>query len=167
MREATLCFLIKEDPPGEILLGFKKVGFGADKYNGIGGKVEAGEAIAAAAARELEEETGVVVSEVDLRRVGHLTFTFPAKPAWDQVVHVFLATRWQGEPMESREMVPTWFGVDDIPYERMWADDRHWLRRVLSGERIRGRFTFKADNESIEELEVESWDSHTSTGIDI
>jgi 8-oxo-dGTP pyrophosphatase MutT (NUDIX family) len=166
MREATLCFLIRGDPPYEILLGFKKVGFGANKYNGIGGKVEAGEAIVVAAARELEEETGVVVSEADLRRVGHLTFIFPAKPAWDQVVHVFLARRWQGEATESREMVPTWFGVDDIPFERMWADDLHWLRRVLEGERIRGRFMFKADNESIEELEVESWDGHTSTGID-
>jgi 8-oxo-dGTP pyrophosphatase MutT (NUDIX family) len=157
MRHATLCFLIKEDPPQEILLGFKKVGFGAGKYNGFGGKVQADETIAMAAVRELEEETGVSVREVNLQRMGHLTFLFSATPDWDQVVHVYLARTWDGEPVESREMKPAWFAVDDIPFERMWQDDAHWLPRVLAGERIWARFTFKEDNETIDDLEIEIW----------
>lgn len=40
---------------GSVLLGWKKRGFGAFRYNGFGGKVEPGETVAAAAARELLE----------------------------------------------------------------------------------------------------------------
>lgn len=157
MRDRTLCFLIRGNPPTDILLGFKKIGFGAGKYAGIGGKVEPGETIAMAAARELEEETGIQVSEKDLQQVGHLTFLFPASPDWSQVVHVFLATTWNGEPVESEEMMPAWFKVNDIPFERMWQDNSHWLPRILAGERIRARFTFREDNETIGELEMETW----------
>lgn len=161
MQDRTLCFLMQGSPPTEILLGFKKAGFGARKYAGIGGKVEPGETVAMAAARELEEETGIQVSKKDLQHVGRLTFLFPASPDWSQVVHVFLATRWNGAPVESEEMMPVWFKVDDIPFERMWQDNFHWLPRILAGERIRARFTFKADNETIDELEMETWDSNS------
>jgi 8-oxo-dGTP pyrophosphatase MutT (NUDIX family) len=158
MQDRTLCFLIRGDPPIEVLLGLKKTGFGAGKYVGIGGKVEPGEMTAAAAIRELEEETGIWVSESDLQRVGCLTFLFPVSPDWSQVVHVFLATTWNGDPVESREMMPAWFRVDDIPFEQMWQDNVHWLPRILAGERIQASFTFKADNETVDELEIEAWD---------
>ncbi|KII91254.1 hypothetical protein PLICRDRAFT_173137 [Plicaturopsis crispa FD-325 SS-3] len=46
----TNAFIFKED---QILLGYKKRGFGIGKYNGFGGKVDAGETPAQAAAREL------------------------------------------------------------------------------------------------------------------
>ena len=82
MKEATLCLLIKENPPRRILLGFKKEGFGAGKVTGFGGKVEPGETPAAAAIRELEEETGIRVTIDDLQAVGQLEFLFPKRPAW-------------------------------------------------------------------------------------
>ena len=150
MRDRTLCFLIREIPATKVLLGFKKVRFGAGKYAGFGGRIEPGETIAAAAIRELEEETGVKVLEENLQRVGHLTFVFPAKPSWSQVVHVFLTTTWDGNPVESEEMMPVWFSVNGIPYEHMWQDAAHWLPHILAGERIRARFTFKEDNETVD-----------------
>jgi len=47
MKDRTLCFLMRGNPPSEVLLGFKKTGFGAGKYTGVGGKVEAGESMSA------------------------------------------------------------------------------------------------------------------------
>ena len=158
MIHATLCYLIRGNPPREILLGFKKVGLGAGKYGGFGGKIEAGETITMAAVRELHEETGVKVLEKDLQRMAHLTFLFPAKPDWSQVVHAFLATKWNGDPVESTEMIPAWFAIDDIPFEQMWQDVYHWLPRVLTGEQIQASFTFKEDNEAVDEVEIEPWD---------
>jgi 8-oxo-dGTP pyrophosphatase MutT (NUDIX family) len=155
MRDSTLCFLIRGDPPQEILLGLKKVRFGAGKYNGFGGKVHAGEAVHVAAARELHEETGVCVSPSDLQPVGRLAFSFPARPDWDQRVHVFLATGWEGTPVESEEMRPAWFPADRLPLDRMWQDDQHWLPRVLAGECVEARFTFQEDNETLAEFHVE------------
>ena len=154
MRDATLVFLIKGEPPSEILLGLKKAGFAQGKLNGFGGKVENGETIERAAVRELKEETGVQVSEQDLRRMAHLTFVFPAKPEWDQVVHVFLARQWEGEQAESAEMRPAWHSVSEIPFESMWQDDPHWLPLILRGKRIRARFTFQADNETVDQVEI-------------
>lgn len=154
MRDATLVFLVKGEPPSEILLGLKKAGFAQGKINGFGGKVQHGEPIAEAAVRELEEETGIRVLEQDLEKMAHLTFTFPVRPEWDQVVHVFLARRWKGEPMESGEMRPAWYKVNEIPFQSMWQDDPHWLPRVLAGEHIKARFTFQADNETVQALEI-------------
>ncbi len=157
MQQATLCFFVRGDPPAEVLLGLKKAGFGGGKYNGFGGKVEAGEAIVEAAVREVREEIGVEVAEKDLERLGHLTVRFPAQPEWDQVVHVFLAWQWAGSPRESQEMRPEWFGLKVIPYEAMWADDAHWLPWVLEGKRARSWFRFREDGETIEALKVEEW----------
>ncbi|GAJ07377.1 unnamed protein product, partial [marine sediment metagenome] len=57
MMNATLCFFIKENPK-LILLGMKKRGFGKDKYNGFGGKINPDETIEEAAVREVQEEIG-------------------------------------------------------------------------------------------------------------
>ena len=157
MQHATLCYLIRGSPPSEILLGLKKAGLGEGKYGGFGGKIEAGETVTMAAIRELWEETGIKVLEKDLQQMGHLTFLFPAEPDWSQVVHVFLATKWDGDPVESTEMIPAWFASADIPFQQMWQDVYHWLPRVLAGERIRAQFTFKADNETVDEVEIEPW----------
>jgi 8-oxo-dGTP diphosphatase len=157
MRDATLCFLVRGNPPAEILLGFKKAGFGAGKYNGFGGKVEAGETVESAAVREVEEEVGIRISEEHLQPVGRLTFLFPANPAWDKLAHVFLVTRWDGDPAESAEMKPAWFKVHEIPFERMWQGDVYWLPRVLAGERVQGYFAFGEDNETVTAWRVEVW----------
>ena len=84
MRDATLCFLIHGSPPRQVLLGLKKIGFGAGKYTGFGGKVQPGETPEAAAIRELEEEAGVQVHEKDLRPMGQFAFLFPAQSSWSQ-----------------------------------------------------------------------------------
>lgn len=154
LRDATLVFLTRGSPVAEILLGYKKAGFARGKFNGFGGKVENGETVAAAAIRELQEETGIRVLQPDLQPAAHLTFTFPARPEWDQVVHVFLATRWDGEPMETAEMRPAWYKVSEIPVHSMWQDDPHWLPLVLQGKRIRARFAFKPDNETIDQMDI-------------
>lgn len=80
----TLAFLVRErgsqaavPSSYEVLLGEKKRGFGMGKWNGFGGKVEPSDTtIAAAAAREIQEEANVSVHTNDLEPRGVLTFTF-------------------------------------------------------------------------------------------
>lgn len=155
MRDATLVFLLRGSPPHEILLGLKKSGLGEGKWNGFGGKVESNEPIANAAARELHEECGIEAGVADLHSVARIEFSFPFKPEWDQVVHAFVAYTWRGEPHESREMIPRWFATTAIPYDTMWADDKHWLPLALEGKHVQAKFTFKADNETVDSARVE------------
>ena len=157
MIDSTLCLPVRGDPPAEVLLGFKKAGFGAGKITGFGGKVEPGETVVAAARRELAEEVGLSAAEDDLRPAGRLTFSFPARPSWSQVVHVFRVTSWDGTPVESDEMCSAWFRADALPFACMWQDAPHWLPRILAGERLAERldlaFVFQDDNESIQTVE--------------
>ena len=164
MRKTTLCLLIEGAPPERILLGMKKVGFGAGKVTGFGGKIEPGETPAAAAIRELEEETGIRATSEDLQAVGQLQFLFPSTPGWSQVVHVFLSQRWLGRAREGREMKPVWYAVGEIPFEQMWHDAVYWLPRFLAGERIRGRFIFAEDNETLTEVSISDWEDWTEGG---
>lgn len=157
VQETTLCLLVRERPSPSVLLGLKKEGFGSGKYTGFGGKLEAAERPAVAAIRELEEETGIRVREEDLQPMGRLTFLFPFSPAWSQVVHVFRADKWKGSPREGREMKPVWFPVNRLPLDRMWQDGAYWLPPILEGKGILARFTFQADNETIDVVEIDTW----------
>jgi len=132
----TLCLLRKND---EILLGMKKYGFGAGRWNGFGGKVDAGETIEMAAKREVREEAGVEV--VDLEKFGIIEFEFKNNQEILEV-HIFKAEEFRGMPKESEEMRPQWFDIDKIPFDEMWPDDRFWLPLFLEDRKFRGKFIF-------------------------
>ena len=154
MKQATLCFLVNQEEQ-KILLGMKKRGFGIGKYNGFGGKKKENETIEQAAARELREESGVHVEEGLMSKVAELTFYFSLKPEWNQIVHVYLVYGWEGDVQESEEMKPEWFNFSDIPYSKMWQDDKYWLPLLLQGKRVTGTFHFGDDNESVVKYELQ------------
>lgn len=130
-------FLVKD---GQVLLAMKKRGFGANRWNGVGGKVDPGESVLQAAIRECREEIGVTPTEIT--KVAHQTFHFADPKQASIVNHTFIAHSWEGEPQETEEMAPQWFAVEDIPYDQMWEDDSHWLPLVLDGNKLVCCFTF-------------------------
>lgn len=137
LRQVSLVFLVQ---PGEVLLAMKKRGFGVGRWNGTGGKPEAGEKLEACAVRETEEEIGVTPRKLERRAV--LDFCFPHQPGWSQQVIVYFASEWEGEPQETEEMRPQWFSVSELPFGEMWPDDSLWLPRALAGESLQAEFLF-------------------------
>ncbi|MGP3534445.1 8-oxo-dGTP diphosphatase [Microbacterium sp. RD1] len=135
----------RADGGDEVLLGYKRTGLGLGKVVGIGGKVEAGESVREAAVREVHEETGLRIDAADLEAAGVLDYLFPTRPAWSQRSHVFTCRRWDGEPVETEEIVPAWFATADIPFDRMWDDAARWLPAVLAGGSIAATYTFGDD----------------------
>ncbi|MEJ7629508.1 MAG: NUDIX domain-containing protein [Nocardioidaceae bacterium] len=156
-----LCFLVRDGGDGStyVLLGKKKRGLGAGNVVGLGGKVEPNEDARAAAVREVAEESGVVVDPRDLEERAFIDFRFPTKPSWDQQAAVFVARRWQGDPVETDEITPTWYDVDAIPIDAMWSDARHWLPQVLAGRRLSADFTFQNDLRTLASARVDVEDS--------
>lgn len=146
-----LCLIIRpaSDGGSEVLLGFKKTGFGAGRWVGLGGHVENGEEFADAAAREVAEESSLVVEPSALTHLATLNFRFPARPSWDQVAEVFVATGFSGEPAESDEVIPRWFASTALPFDGMWDDARYWVPAVLAGRRVVADVTFADDCASV------------------
>ena len=137
MKKLLTLTIIHQHP--KVLLGMKKRGFGAGRWNGFGGKVGLAETIENAAKRELQEEAGIKV--VDLGKIGIIDFKFKGNPEILQV-HIFRADNFSGEPREGEEMKPQWFHVDEIPFKEMWSDDIYWMPLFLSGKKFRGKFLF-------------------------
>ncbi len=137
----TLC-IIHQHPM--VLLGMKKRRFGAGRWNGFGGKVFSTETIEDAAKREMREEAGIEVKNLD--KVGIVEFEFKDNPEILEV-HIFKSDNFSGEPAESEEMKPQWFHIDEIPFGDMWPDDIYWIPLFLSGKKFKGKFLFdESDN---------------------
>jgi 8-oxo-dGTP diphosphatase/2-hydroxy-dATP diphosphatase len=146
----TLCVIYKHP---KILLGMKKRGFGTGRWNGFGGKVKDGEDIEEAAERELQEEIGIDAQEME--KIGIINFEFKNSDEMPEV-HFFKVEDWNGEPRESDEMKPQWFNIDELPFDKMWPDDKHWMPLFLDDKKFSGKFMFdKSGNISDYDLNFE------------
>lgn len=142
--------LYQEDE--RILLAMKKRGFGAGRWNGFGGKLKEGDSgLEDCVRRETNEEGKITIT--DLEKVGILDFIFEDKPGEVLEVHYFRILKYSGVPKETEEMRPEWFGLDSIPYDRMWPDDRYWMPLFLEGKKFQGKVLFK-DKDTIKEKSI-------------
>ena len=149
-----LCLIRRRSAVGpEVLLGLKKSGFGAGKWVGLGGHIEPGEKPTAAAVREVEEESGLLVPADSLQHMASIEFRFPYRPSWDQDTEVFVTSVYQGDPEESDEVAPRWFAESALPLGLMWHDAQYWLPLVLAGEHVDLRATFAANCATVASLE--------------
>ncbi len=97
----------------------------AGKWEFPGGKVEAGEAPAEAARRELAEETGLDSDELEpLVVVVHDYAEMPLR------LHVFLVREWKGEPRLGGPRELTWVPVDELFEVEMPEANRQMLRAL-------------------------------------
>lgn len=148
-RHYSLVFCRRTGPESgkrEVLLGMKKRGFGTGKWNGYGGKQEMGESMIQCAVRELEEESGIRLSDDLMTPIGYIHFTM-RESRKIMHVHVF-ETNFSGDicAVETDEMRPRWYQEDSIPFEDMWADDPLWFPLFLSGQNFNGKIVFSDDS---------------------
>jgi 8-oxo-dGTP diphosphatase len=135
---ATLCFVRQSN---RILLIRKKRGLGAGKINGVGGRLEPGEAPETGVVREAQEE--LLITPLDCEKRGELHFQFLS--GYSLFCTVFVASRFSGTPTETAEATPLWFNLHALPFDEMWAVDRLWLGQALEGHNFRGYFVFDDD----------------------
>ena len=151
--------LFHDEKNKRILLGLKKRGFGKGKWNGFGGKVEAGETINKDARRELFEEAGILAGK--LEKVGLINFRFIEEVEEILEIHFLRILSFYGMPRETEEMRPEWFDINSIPYNRMWADDKYWMPLFLEGKKFKGDILFKDQDTILENGLVVVEDIHS------
>lgn len=91
---------------------------------------------------------------MNLDKVGIIDFEFRSKHEI-LVVHIFRSDNFSGEPIESDEMRPHWFHINEIPFNEMWPDDKYWMPLFLSGKKFKGKFLFGESDVLLEKKLIE------------
>ncbi|HVS79537.1 MAG TPA: NUDIX domain-containing protein, partial [Candidatus Paceibacterota bacterium] len=123
-----------------VLLGRKAKKVGAGRWNGYGGEIESNDPNpAAAAARELLEESGLSADPAKLEKVAIIYFhnRLSTGEEYTNTTHVYFVSEFEGTPIGTPEMTdPTWFEIDKVPYGEMIPSDREWLGPILNGKHV-------------------------------
>ena len=121
---ARVLMVRRDRRPGDVHRG---------KYNGLGGKLEAGEDVVAGMRREIREEAGLECLSLQLR--GTISWPGFGKAGEDWFGFVFLIDRWQGDPPAANvEGALSWVALDALADLPLWEGDRHFLPLVFDRE---------------------------------
>ncbi|MGE6757483.1 NUDIX hydrolase [Corallococcus interemptor] len=100
------------------------------KYNGLGGKMERDEDIAACMRREIREEAGIECTRMSLR--GTLSWPGFGKHGEDWLGFIFRIDAFTGTPLDKNpEGALSWVPVSSILSLNLWDGDRHFLPLVF------------------------------------
>ncbi len=103
------------------------------KYNGLGGKMEPGEDIAACMRREILEEAGISCGSMQLR--GTLNWPGFGKQGEDWLGFIFVIDDYTGVPFTANaEGALEWVAREALLTLPMWEGDRHFLPLVFDAD---------------------------------
>jgi 8-oxo-dGTP diphosphatase len=100
------------------------------KYNGLGGKLEAGEDVVTCMCREIREESGLECQHLLLR--GTVSWPGFGKDGEDWLGFIFLIQRWTGvPPAANADGTLEWIDVERVLDLPLWEGDRYFLPLVF------------------------------------
>lgn len=117
---STLCYLEKEGQYLMLHRVSKKHDVNHDKWIGVGGKFEEGEAPEECLLREVWEETGYHLVDYQFRGV----LTFISSVQEPEYIFVYTSKHFQGEQKTCDEGDLEWVDKKDIPHLNLWEGDR-------------------------------------------
>ena len=115
MIRTVTVYIFKDD---EVLLLFrnkKKIDINKGKYIGVGGHIEEGETPIEAAEREVKEETGFEVNNLEYRC--HVEFHYDN---FEEEMHVFTTKEFSGEMIKCDEGDLSWQKTSELMNIPMW-----------------------------------------------
>ena len=111
------------------------------KWNGLGGKFEAGETPEECVRREVQEEAGLVIQDPRL----HGLLMFPNFKGNDWYVFVFTATEFSGELIDSPEGHLEWIPDEKLMCLNLWESDHIFFPWIESGDFFSAKFGYAGD----------------------
>jgi len=138
---ATLCYVKHDGKTLMVHRNKKPNDIHAGKWNGLGGKFEAGETPEECIRREVEEESGLVIQNPRL----HGLLMFPRFKGNDWYVFVFTATEFSGELIESPEGRLEWIEDEKLTGLNLWESDHIFLPWLKEGKFFSAKFEYDGD----------------------
>ena len=111
------------------------------KWNGLGGKFEAGETPEMCIQREVREEAGLVIQNPRL----HGLLTFPHFRGVDWYVFVFTAIEFSGELIDSPEGKLEWIPDEELTSLNRWESDHIFIPWIQEGKFFSAKFEYEGD----------------------
>jgi len=118
----TECYIQKDNKTLMLYRNKKKDDINQGKWIGLGGKFDAGESPEECLMREVKEETGVLITEYQLR--GILTFQVIDTLSEPMYIFVYTASAYEGEVGECDEGTLEWIDTEKILELELWEGDR-------------------------------------------
>ncbi len=142
MLLATLCYVKHDGKTLMVHRNKKPNDIHEGKWNGLGGKFEAGETPEECIQREIEEEAGLVIQNPHLH--GLLVFTNFKGNDW--YVFVFTASEFEGQLSESSpEGRLAWIDDDKLTELNLWESDHIFLPWLAAGKFFSAKFEYAGD----------------------
>ncbi|MEO8355087.1 MAG: 8-oxo-dGTP diphosphatase [Chloroflexota bacterium] len=138
---ATLCYLKRDGCTLMLHRNKKPNDIHEGKWNGLGGKFEAGETPEECIKREVQEEAGLVIEHPRL----HGLLMFPNFKGNDWYVFVFTTTEFSGEMIESPEGTLAWIKDDELKGLSLWESDHIFFPWIENGKFFSARFEYEGD----------------------
>jgi 8-oxo-dGTP diphosphatase len=132
---ATLGYVLSQDQRSVLMVhrNARQSDQHLGKYNGLGGKLEANEDVAAGMRREIREEAAIECLDMQLR--GTLSWPGFGKQGEDWLGFLFLVTRYSGTPLlHNAEGDLKWVAIDALETLPLWEGDRHFLALLFDAD---------------------------------
>lgn len=112
------------------------------KWIGIGGHIETGETPDDCFAREVKEETGIILNSFTKRGV----IDFISNTAENERMHLYTAKVDESTITDCSEGLLRWIPKEEILKLNLWEGDKHFLNPLLNNEtNIRLRLVYEGD----------------------
>jgi 8-oxo-dGTP diphosphatase len=139
---ATLCYLKRAGQTLMLHRNKKSNDIHEGKWNGLGGKFEAGESPEMCIRREVREETGLFIHDPRL----HGLLIFVNFKGNDWYVFVFSATDFEGNLIDSPEGRLEWIDNDKLLDLPLWPSDAIFLPWLEKDKFFSARFLYAGDS---------------------
>ncbi len=125
-EHTTLCYIIKDGKVLMMLRNKKKQDINQNKWIGVGGHFKYGESPEECLLREVEEETGLVLTGYKVR--GIVTFCYKDVVEY---MHLYTADQYEGELSYCDEGELSWIDKDKVMDLNIWEGDRIFLKLLF------------------------------------
>lgn len=142
MKLATICYILDKTSNSTLMIHRikKKNDYHEGKWNGLGGKFDAGESPEDCVIREIKEESGLDIIKPKL----HGFITFPMFDGIDDwYVFIFTASNFSGSLIDSSEGRLEWIPNDKLLDLNLWDGDKIFIKWLLQDKFFSAKFIYE------------------------